>query len=226
MEEEIRKDLFNMQDKKYKEFHSSLSPNVDNIIGIRIPVLRIYAKELLKQHKQEEIKIGDKYYEELLLQGMIIGLQNKESIENVIVKVNKFVPKINSWGVCDTFCAGLKISKKYQKEMFKVIEKYLKSNKEYELRFAIVMLLDYYINDEYIDTVLKTLNKIKSDKYYVQMANAWAISICLVKYYEKTVEFLGNCNLDNFTYNKAIQKAIESYRITDKQKENLRKMKR
>ena len=226
MEEEIRKDLFNMQDKKYKEFHSSLSPNVDNIIGIRIPVLRIYAKELLKQHKQEEIKIGDKYYEELLLQGMIIGLQNKENIENIIVKVNKFVPKINSWGVCDTFCADLKISKKYQKEMFRVIEKYLKSNKEYELRFAIVMLLDYYINDEYIDTVLKILNKIKSDKYYVQMANAWAISICLVKYYEKTVEFLENCNLDNFTYNKAIQKAIESYRITDKQKENLRKMKR
>lgn len=226
MEEEIRKDLFNMQDKKYKEFHSSLSPNVDNIIGVRVPVLRNYAKELIKKYKQEEIKIGDKYYEELLLQGMIIGLQNKENIENVIVKVNKFVPKINSWGVCDTFCAGLKISKKYQKEMFKVIEKYLKSNKEYELRFAIVMLLDYYINDEYIDTVLKTLNKIKSDKYYVQMANAWAISICLVKYYEKTVEFLGNCNLDNFTYNKAIQKAIESYRITDKQKENLRKMKR
>ena len=226
MEEEIRKDLFNMQDKKYKEFHSSLSPNVDNIIGVRVPVLRIYAKELLKQHKQEEIKIGDKYYEELLLQGMIIGLQNKENIENVIVKVNKFVPKINSWGVCDTFCAGLKISKKYQKEMFKVIEKYLKSNKEYELRFAIVMLLDYYINDEYIDTVLKILNRIKLDKYYVQMANAWAISICLVKYYKKTVEFLENCNLDNFTYNKAIQKAIESYRITDKQKENLRKMKR
>ena len=226
MEEEIRKDLFNMQDKKYKEFHSSLSPNVDNIIGVRVPVLRNYAKELIKKYKQEEIKIGDKYYEELLLQGMIIGLQNKENIENIIVKVNKFVPKINSWGVCDTFCAGLKITKKYQKEMFRVIEKYLKSNKEYELRFAIVMLLDYYINDEYIDTVLKILNKIKSDKYYVQMANAWAISICLVKYYEKTVEFLENCNLDNFTYNKAIQKAIESYRITDKQKENLRKMKR
>lgn len=226
MEDEIRKDLFNMQDKKYKEFHSSLSPNVDNIIGIRVPVLRNYAKKLLKQHKQEEFKIGDKYYEELLLQGMIIGLQNRVSIENIIVKVNKFVPKINSWGVCDTFCAGLKITKKYQKEMFRVIERYLKSNKEYELRFAIVMLLDYYINDEYIDTVLKILNTIKLDKYYVQMANAWAISICLVKYYEKTVKFLEGCNLDNFTYNKAIQKAIESYRITDKQKEDLRKMKR
>ena len=226
MEEEIRKDLFNMQDKKYKEFHSSLSPNVDNIIGIRVPVLRNYGKELLKKYKQEEIKIGEKYYEELLLQGMIIGLQNKESIENIIAKVNKFVPKINSWGVCDVFCAGLKITKKHQKEMFRVIEKYLKSNKEYELRFAIVMLLDYYINDEYIDTVLKILNTIKLDKYYVQMANAWAISICLVKYYEKTVKFLENCNLDKFTYNKAIQKAIESYRITNEQKELLRKMKR
>lgn len=226
MEEEIREDLFNMQDKKYKEFHSSLSPNVNNIIGIRVPVLRNYGKELLKKYKQEEIKIGDKYYEELLLQGMIIGLQNKESIENIIAKVNKFVPKINSWGVCDVFCAGLKITKKNQKEMFRVIEKYLKSNKEYELRFAIVMLLDYYINDEYIDTVMKILNTIKSDKYYVQMANAWAISICLIKYYEKTVKFLENCNLDKFTYNKAIQKAIESYRITNEQKELLRKMKR
>lgn len=226
MEEEIRKELLKMQDIKYKEFHSSLSPNVDNIIGIRVPILRNYAKELLEKHKKEEIKIGDKYYEELLLQGMIIGLQNKESIENIIVKVNKFVPKINSWGVCDTFCAGLKITKKYKKEMFKVVEKYLKSNKEYELRFAIVMLLDYYIIDEYIDTVLNILNKINSDKYYVQMANAWAISICLIKYYEKTIKFLENTNLDKFTYNKAIQKAVESYRITDKQKEYLRKMKR
>ena len=88
------------------------------------------------------------------------------------------------------------------------------------------MLLDYYINDEYIDKVLEILGNIKSDKYYIQMANAWAISVAIVKYYQKTILFLKNCNLDNFTYNKAIQKAIESYRITDKEKEYLRKIKR
>lgn len=226
MKEEIRKKLFEMQDLKYKEFDSSLSPNVEDIIGVRIPMLRAYAKELYKNNKLEDIKIGNKYYEELMLQGMIIGFQTKEPIEKVISRIKEFVPKINGWAVCDTFCAGLKITKKYPKEIFCLIQKYLKSKKEFELRFSIVMLLDYYINDEYIDKVLEILGNIKSDKYYVQMANAWAISEALVKYYEKTVKFLENCNLDKFTYNKAIQKAIESYRITNEQKDYLRSIKK
>ncbi|MBQ3145816.1 MAG: DNA alkylation repair protein [Clostridia bacterium] len=225
MEQEIRNKLFQMQDLKYKEFNSDLCPNVDNIIGVRIPDLRKYAKELYKNNKLNEIKIEDHYYEELMLQGMIIGFQIKENIENVIQQIKQFVPKINSWAVCDTFSAGLKITKKYPKEMFEVVKLYLKSKKEYELRFSIVMLLDYYINDEYIDEVLEILGNVESDKYYVQMANAWAISECLVKYYEKTKTFLKNTSLDKFTHNKAIQKAIESYRITDDKKQELRKMK-
>lgn len=225
MEQKIRNKLFQMQDLKYKEFNSDLCPNVDNIIGVRIPILRKYAKELYKNNELNEIKILDHYYEELMIQGMIIGFQTNENIENVIQQIKQFVPKINSWAVCDTFSAGLKITKKYPKEMFEVVKLYLKSKKEYELRFSIVMLLDYYINDEYIDEVLEILGNVKSDKYYVQMANAWAIAECLVKYYEKTKTFLQNTNLDKFTHNKAIQKAIESYRITDDKKQELRKMK-
>jgi len=110
--------------------------------------------------------------------------------------------------------------------MFKVIKGYLKSKQEYEVRFAIVMLLDYYINDQYIDQVLQILNNIKLDKYYVQMANAWTISICLIKYYNKTLEFLKTTKIDDFTYNKGIQKAIESYRITKEQKDYLKTLKR
>lgn len=225
MERKVRNSLFQMQDLKYKEFHSNLCPNVDDIIGVRVPVLREYAKELYKNNKLSEIKIGNKYYEELVIQGMIIGFQTKEPIEEVIKQIKEFVPKINSWAVCDVFCAGLKITKKYPKEIFNLIQGYLKSEKEYELRFAIVMLLDYYINDEYIDKVLQILDNVKSDKYYVQMASAWAISICLIKYYEKTILFLEKCKLDKFTYNRAIQKAIESYRIQDNKKQELRKMK-
>lgn len=225
MERKVRNSLFQMQDLKYKEFHSNLCPNVDDIIGVRVPVLREYAKELYKNNKLSEIKIGNKYYEELVIQGMIIGFQTKEPIEEVIKQIKKIVPKINSWAVCDVFCAGLKITKKHPKEIFNLIQGYLKSEKEYELRFAIVMLLDYYINDEYIDKVLQILDNVKSDKYYVQMASAWAISICLVKYYEKTILFLEKCKLDKFTYNRAIQKAIESYRIQDNKKQELRKMK-
>lgn len=110
--------------------------------------------------------------------------------------------------------------------MFKVIKRYLKSTQEYQVRFAIVMLLNYYINDQYIDQVLQILDNVKLDKYYVQMANAWAISICLIKYYNKTLDFLNTTKIDDFTYNKGIQKAIESYRITNEQKEYLRTLKR
>ena len=226
MGNKIRQDLFAMQDLKYKEFHGSLCPDMDNIIGVRIPKLREYAKELYKSNNLEDIKIEDKYYEELVIQGMLVGFQTKAPIEEVIKQVKEFVPKINSWAVCDTFCAGLKITKKYQTEMFKVIKEYLKSKQEYEVRFAIVMLLDYYINDQYIDQVLQILNNVKLDKYYVQMANAWAVSICLIKYYNKTLEFLKTTKIDDFTYNKGIQKTIESYRITKEQKDYLRTLKR
>lgn len=226
MENKIRQDLFEMQDLKYKEFHSSLCPNLDYIIGVKVPKLREYAKELYKNNNLEDIKIEDKYYEELVIQGMLIGFQIKAPIEEVIKQIKEFIPKINSWAVCDVFCSGLKITKKYPYEMFKLIKQYLKSKQEYEVRFAIVMLLNYYINDKYIDEVLKILDNIKSDKYYVQMANAWAISICLIKYYNKALEFLKTTKIDDFTYNKGIQKAIESYRITNEQKDFLRTLKR
>lgn len=226
MGNKIRQDLFAMQDLKYKEFHGSLCPDIDNVIGVRIPKLREYAKELYKSNNLKDIKIEDKYYEELVIQGMLIGFQTKEPIEEVIKQVEEFVPKINSWAVCDTFCTGLKVTKKYQPEMFEVIKQYLKSKQEYEVRFAIVMLLDYYINDQYIDQILQILDNVKLDKYYVQMANAWAISICLIKYYNKTLDFLKTTKIDDFTYNKGIQKAIESYRITNEQKEYLTTLKR
>jgi len=110
--------------------------------------------------------------------------------------------------------------------MWCFLQNYLKSDKEFEIRFAIVMILDFYIEDEYIEKNFKIFDNISSQDYYVQMALAWAISICLIKFYDKTVEYLKNANLDNFTYNKALQKARESYRITQKQKEELKKMKR
>lgn len=120
MENKIRQDLFEIQDLKYKEFHGSLCPDMDNIIGVRIPKLREYAKELYKSNKLEDIKIGDKYYEELVIQGMLIGFQTKAPIEEAIKQVKEFVPKINSWAVCDTFCAGLKITKNIKLKCLKL----------------------------------------------------------------------------------------------------------
>ena len=110
--------------------------------------------------------------------------------------------------------------------MWKFIQKYLKSDKEFKIRFAVVMILDYYIDEEYLKEDFKIFDDIKHEGYYVKMAVAWAISVCLIKYYEDTLEYLKKSKIDNWTYNKAIQKAIESYRISDSQKDFLRKLKK
>lgn len=227
MKQIIKQELKKLQDKKYKEFHSSLCPGVNNIIGVRVPVLRTYAKELIKKYNIKDLikNIDDEYYEEIMLQGMLIGL-SKENIEFVLEYIESFIPKTNNWAVCDTFCAGLKVTKKNKEKMWDFIIKYLNSDKEFELRFSIVMILDYYIEQEKLEKVFEIFDSIKSDKYYVQMAVAWAISICLIKYYDETLEYLKNTDIDIFIYNKALQKAIESYRINNEQKILLRSMKK
>lgn len=227
MKQEIKQKLLELADEKYKEFHSGLCPGTENIIGVRVPVLRNYAKELAKQQKIEELlpQIDDQYYEEIMLQGMLIGLE-KEEITNIQKQIENFVPKINNWAICDVFCAGLKITKKYPKEMWTFLQKYVVSEKEFEIRFAMVMILDFYIGEAYLKEIFKIWDHISSKAYYVQMAIAWGISICLIKFYEETIVYLKKANLDKFTYNKALQKAIESYRITEEQKQELRKMKK
>ena len=228
MKQQIKEELKGLSDKKYQEFHSSLCPGTENILGVKVPVLRNYAKQLFKVQdwKQTIKQIDDEYYEEIMIQGMLIGQATNEDINIILKYVEIYVPKIYNWAICDTFCAGLKITKKYKKEMWNFIQKYLKSEKEFEIRFAIVMILDYYIENEYLLKDFEIFENIKHQGYYVKMAIAWAISICLIKSYDETIKYLNNCNLDNWTYNKAIQKAIESYRISDKQKENLKKMKK
>ena len=225
----IKNDLENLADGKYKKFQSGLCPETENILGIRVPVLRNYAKELCKNFSTQDLlnNIEDDFYEEIMLQGMIIGFDKSVDWQEKRKCIEEFVPKIDNWAVCDVFCAGLKFTKKYKKEMWTLINEYTKSDEEFELRFAIVMILDYYIEEEYVKKIFEIFNQIKSEKYYVKMAIAWAISICLIKYYEETMEFLKNkSELDAWTYNKAIQKAIESYRITDEHKKELRSMKK
>ncbi len=222
MENLIRNELFKLKDDKYKEFHSSLCPGVDNIIGVRVPVLRKYAKELAKNNWKENFnQIQNDYYEEIMLQGMIIGIAIKD-IKELKIYLEYFIPKIDNWAVCDVCCAGLKIAQKNQEEMWKFLQKYLKSDKEFEIRFGIVMLLDYYINENYIDRILKIFDNIKSDFYYTKMAVAWAISICYIKFQSETEEYLQNNNLDEFTYKKSIQKIKESYRVSKEQKQKLK----
>lgn len=230
IKKEIKTNLIKLSDEKYKEFHSKLCPNTDNILGVRVPILRGYAKKLIKQYTIKELleNIDNQYYEEVMLQGMIIGLSKEEDFELIKKYIKDFIPKIDNWAICDVFCAGLKITKKYKQNMWEFIQEYLESNKEFYLRFVIVMILDFYIEEKYLERDFEIFNNIKSDKYYVQMAIAWAISICLIKYYDETIKYLKSkdCELDNFTYNKSLQKARESFRISKGQKEELKNMKK
>lgn len=224
--ENIRKKLFEMQDKTYQEFHRGLCPNVDDIIGVRIPDLRKIAKQIAKENPREYLeKIPKEYYEEKMLQGFVIGYM-KASLEEKLRYLDKFVPAIDNWAICDCCTSTYKFTNQYQKEVWEYLKKYLNSNKEFELRFAIIMLMDYYLTEEYIDEVLKIYDNIHHDGYYVKMGVAWALSVCYVKFPERTMKFLKNNNLDDFTYNKALQKMIESYRVDEKTKQLFRKMKR
>lgn len=223
--EDIRKKLFEKQDLKYREFHSSLCPNVEKIIGVRVPELRKMAKEIASNEYKEFLENAqDEYYEELVLQGLVIGYA-KISIEETFEYLQRFVPKINSWAVCDTTCSNLKITKKYMQEMWKFLKQYINSDKEYEIRFALVMYLNYFLTDEYIDEILQKIDKIENKEYYVQMATAWLVSTAYVEQREKTETFLQQNNLDKFTQNKSIQKICESYRVSKEDKERLRKYK-
>lgn len=228
MKQKIKQELFELSDKKYQNFHSSLCPGTENIIGVRVPILRNYAKELCKKRDWKQIikEIDNEYYEEIMLQGMLIGQAKKEDIDIILKYIEDYIPKIDNWAICDVFCAGLKITKKYKNKMWNFIQKYLKSDKEFEIRFAIVMILDYYIEEDHMKEIFKIFDEIKHEGYYVRMAIAWAISICLIKFYNETVKFLEVSKLDNWTYNKAIQKAIESYRISEDKKNILRNMKK
>ena len=228
MKQKIKEELKQLADEKYREFHKGLCPGTESILGIRVPVLRDYAKKLAKEYEIKELlkNIDNEYYEEIMLQGMLIGLEKDNDMQDILKDIEEFVPKIDNWAVCDVFCAGLKITKKHKKEMWDFLQAYVTSGKEFEIRFGVVMILDYYITEEYLKKDFSIFDHIKSNEYYVQMAVAWAISVCLIKFYDKTIEYLKNAKIDKFTYNKALQKAIESYRISQEQKVELRKMKK
>ena len=222
----IRKRLEKEADKKFQKFTAALIPNIDNVLGVRTPVLRKIAKELYKSGEFSFMfELQAQYMEENMLKGMIIGLFKKPA-EDVFSYVQDFVPTIDNWAVCDNFCCSLKMTKDNLSLVWNFIQPYFKSDKEFEIRFAYVMLLNYYLVDEYIDKVLNLVDEFNDDRYYSQMAVAWLVSICYIKYPKKTEKYLKKSNLNDWTYNKSIQKICESLKVDKKTKSQLKLMKK
>lgn len=223
---EIRKRLEKAAEKEYQKFSASLIPNINNVLGVRVPVLRKMAKELYKTGKYSEIfNIPAKYTEENILKGMLIGLM-EAPIEEILPLVRDFIPHIDNWAVCDNFCCGLKVVEENLELFLNFLQPYLKSKKEFELRFSYVILLNYYLKDEYVDSVLTVVDEFSNEGYYAKMAVAWLLSACYVKYPQKTEKYLKKSGLDDWTYNKSIQKICESLKIDKKIKNKLKKLKR
>lgn len=223
---DIRKKLIELREEEYRLFQQKLIPNQENILGIRIPKLRSLAKEIAKGDWENYLRNSEEeHFEEIMLKGMVIGYI-KVPLEQRLELIKWFVPKIDNWSVCDSFCVGLKFAKKHREEVWDFLMPYLQSNKEFEIRFAVVMLLNYFLEKEYIEECLKIFNSIQHDGYYVKMGVAWAISIAYIKFPNETEKLLLQNDLDDFTYNKALQKITESYRIDQETKEKIRNMKR
>ena len=226
---EVRKELKSMANPKYVEFSKKITTDTNKkMTGVRVPELRKIAQKIAKQNDWKEFikQVNENSFEEVMLQGFVIGYA-KIDIDEKFEYIKKFVPQIDSWSICDTFCPTLKIKQNDLEKVWKFILPYLDSNEEFEVRFAVVMMLDYYIIDNYVDLVVQKLDKVSHTGYYVQMAVAWCLAEIGIKYNKKAMEYLrGKNNLDKFTYNKTLQKMRESYRIDAEQKEILKKMKK
>ena len=227
--EKLQAELKALQDLKYQKFHSSLLPSVQNIIGVRMPLLRKLAKEVLRgdwrNYLDSSVAEPNTYYEEDIIQALLIGT-SKLSWQERHAYIKEFVPKINNWAVCDLFCSTLKEAQYYQEEYWQLIVPYFNSSNAYDLRFASVMLLNHFTGDEFVEEALNLLEAIKYEDYYVKMGVAWAISIFYIKQPQLTLKLIKQNNLDDFTHNKAIQKIRESFRVSNEDKEMLNRFKR
>ena len=223
------KDILNEYiDEKFKDFTRALIPGARPILGVRVPILRKLAKEIAEGDWQTYLReASEDSYEEVAIKGFVIGYAKAE-LEVLLPYIAEHIEKINDWSLCDGFCSNLKVVKKHREEFLEFLLPYAKIDDEFKQRVVAVMLMTYYLTDDYIDLSLKTLDALKNEEYYCKMAVAWAIATAWAKQREKTCCYMldGNNTLNDWTYNKAIQKMLESYRVSDEDKVMLRKMKR
>lgn len=284
MRRQIREQIMTYAENSYAEFSAALIPKSKPLLGVRLPKLRELAKEIVKscEWKQEvgtyDGAYEDIYFEEVMLRGMIIGYgTEKINIEEAIAYLEAFIPYVDNWSVCDSFCASFSTASKHRDAVWKFLQKYLYSDQEFEVRVAVILLLNQYlkydkngkklsrkrvitmsdvlgINEDvrekesgdlvtgkeqciikqemkeqypYLERILQVLNRPYTQGYYAQMAAAWTTAEAFVTFPYETMQMLeGNCQMDDWTYNKALQKICESKNPDEEVKGYIRKMKR
>ena len=221
----IQEKLFALQDTKYREFQSKLMPTVDpdTVIGVRTPQLRKLAKEIAKTEEKQFLlqELPHTYFEENQLHAFVIALE--KDFESCLAEVERFLPYIDNWATCDQLSP--KVFAKHREELLSRIDVWLESDHVYTIRFGIGMLMQHFLNEDFDVKYAERVAGIRSDEYYVNMMTAWYFATALAKQYDAVLPFIENRKMDVWTHNKAIQKAVESYRITPEQKTYLRSLK-
>ena len=219
--EKVKMLIASKQNPKRKAFNEMLDPSINKVYGLTIPELRNLSKEIYQDDPISFLETNDfESYELKQLQAMVIG--HLKDINVALKYFIKFIPEVDSWSVNDTLCMDFKIARKHLELVLDALKPFVKSNKEFEQRVVAVMLLCHYLEDDYIDQVIDILSALKIDAYYAKMGVAWAFATILAKYPDKGLKFMEIGNLDPWTYRKTIQKAIESFRVSDKLKDILR----
>lgn len=226
MIEEVLLKLDILKSSHQLEFSKSLIPGSLPMLGVKVPNLRIVAKDICKTNPILFLNSNPlNIYELEMLQAMVIGYM-KEDLNVVIEFARIFIPLIHDWSVNDCFCQTFKIAKEYQKEVWELLSGYFNSESEFELRCVVVMMLSHFINDDYVDEVINFIDTTHHDGYYYKIACAWCLQVIMVKYPDKCLAYLKSNHLDSWTHNKAITKMTESYRISNDMKEIIKKLKR
>lgn len=217
--------LFSMSDEKYRDFQSKLMPTVpkEKIIGVRTPALRKFAKEFSKTSEAKSFleKLPHEYYEENNLHAFLLELLN--DYDECAAKVTGFLPFVDNWATCDSMSP--KVFGKNKQKLSEQIKIWISSKDTYEVRFGIKMLMEHFLDRDFRREYPEVVAEIKSEEYYIRMMQAWYFATALAKQYEAVVPFIEEKRLEQWTHNKAIQKAVESFRISEEQKKYLRTLK-
>lgn len=224
--EELREELFKYSDEKFQAFQAKLLPTLEprTVIGVKTPVLRALASRLYAENDHSELlaALPHEYFEEEQLHAFLIS--EIKDFELCMEKLNEFLPFVDNWATCDQMSP--KCFKKHTAELLAQIRLWLTSERTYTLRFAIAMLMRYFLDDDFDPEYPRLLSALRTDEYYVKMMIAWYFATALAKQYEAVIPVFENNELEPWTHNKALQKAMESYRIPDERKKYLRTLRR
>ena len=227
--DKIRQQLFAEQDTAYRDFSCGLIPGAERMIGVRLPRLRAMAREVARNTGAEWVHAmeqrGDKlYFEEVMLWGMVIG-SVKVGIGERLAMMERFIPRITNWSLCDSFC--MRVAGRDREAVWAFIKPYFRSRATYDVRFAVVMSLKNFTDEQHLEALLAIYPAIRHEDYYVRMGIAWAIAEAFIRFPDRVMQWLStDCPLDDWVFNKSLQKITESLRVSREQKQKIRSLHR